>query len=381
MVSPAGTPIASDVEEDPADDIRDNAPTSFSIPETNHILDLLIADPATYVSGNGLKSKAFTTLCTSLKNKFPDRPVRTTKTVGNRIRYVKRIYEEYEFVRGRSGVGWDDEEKRACAEVEFIERFTEEHGDKYAKCFKQTCPYYDRLSRLFGGNKATGAHVLHLKKPKKAKSTASSSKLSGSSSKTSPAPRKRTREPLVDLENNALNVDAPLLPDDDVHDPTAVAKPHDDELLPPPVKRARTSQTPIEIDSDGDDDEKKSRNSRRDRSTSGGSTTGGRRVSRTAETGNQIARGLKSISEGMSAPIITKADTSHVDAVIDVFTTDPTLLPDDPNGEYYALIIDALSANEGRARAFVKTTIRIHRIALLKRVLTEHNVIPPANWV
>jgi hypothetical protein len=88
MVSPAGTPIASDVEEDPADDIRDNAPTSFSIPETNHILDLLIADPATYVSGNGLKSKAFTTLCTSLKNKFPDRPVRTTKTVGNRIRYV-----------------------------------------------------------------------------------------------------------------------------------------------------------------------------------------------------------------------------------------------------------------------------------------------------
>jgi hypothetical protein len=90
---------------------------------------------------------------------------------------------------------------------------------------------------------------------------------------------------------------------------------------------------------------------------------------------------LKSIGEGMSAPIITKADTSHIDAVVDVFTADPSLLPDDPEGEYYAVILDALSANEGCARAFVKTTIRIHRIALLKRILTEHQIMPPAHWL
>jgi hypothetical protein len=261
---------------------------------------------------------------------------------------------------------------------------------KYAKCFKQSCPYYDRLARLFGGNKATGANILHLKKP--TKTTTSSSRNSASSSRTaaassfqtSPAPRKRPREPLADLENEVLDVDTSAIPhaphDDSVpHKAAHSPKPHDDELLAPPVKRARSAPTPIEIDSDGDDETKKS-TTQRERSASGGSS-GGRRVSRTAEAGSQIARGLKSIGEGMSAPIITKADTSHVDAVVDVLNADPTLLPDDPEGEYYAVVIDALSANEGRARAFVKTTKRTHRIGFLKRILTEHNVIIPVNWV
>jgi hypothetical protein len=181
-----------------------------------------------------------------------------------------------------------------------------------------------------------------------------------------------------------LDVDTSAIPhaphDDSVpHKAAHSPKPHDDELLPPPVKRARSARAPIEIDSDGDDETKKS-TTQRERSTSGGSS-GGRRISRTAEAGSQIARGLKSIGEGMSAPIITKADTSHVDEVVDILNADPTLLPDDPEGEYYAVVIDALSANEGRARAFVKTTKRTHRIGFLERILTEHNVIIPVNWV
>lgn len=104
-------------------------------------------------------------------------------------------------------------------------------------------------------------------------------------------------------------------------------------------------------------------------------------MSRNAEAGNEIARGLKMIGEGMSAPIITKADTSHVDAIIDAFIEDATLLPGDPDGEYYALFLDALSANAIRARSFVKTTNRIQRIALLKRVLIEKEMEVPANWV
>ncbi|KAJ6452709.1 hypothetical protein DFH09DRAFT_1393495 [Mycena vulgaris] len=74
-------------------------------------------------------------------------------------------------------------------------------------------------------------------------------------------------------------------------------------------------------------------------------------------------------------------DTSHVDALIDAFTDDPTLLPDDPEGEYYALFLDALSANEMRARVFIKTVHRVQRIALLKRVLTEKEMEIPFNWV
>ncbi|KAJ7491536.1 hypothetical protein B0H11DRAFT_2228685 [Mycena galericulata] len=103
------------------------------------------------------------------------------------------------------------------------------------------------------------------------------------------------------------------------------------------------------------------------RSASASSSSGGRRTSRNAETGSEIARGLMLIGQSMSAPIITKADTSHVDAIVDALTADPTLLPDDPDVKYYALFLDALSANEMRTRIFIKTPHRVQRIAVLKR--------------
>jgi hypothetical protein len=52
------------------------------------------------------------------------------------------------------------------------------------------------------------------------------------------------------------------------------------------------------------------------------------------------------------------------------------LLPYDPEGELYAMVLDALSANEKCARAFIKTTHRVHCIALLKRSLTEQECYP-----
>ncbi|KAJ7509393.1 hypothetical protein B0H11DRAFT_2217140 [Mycena galericulata] len=66
-----------------------------------------------------------------------------------------------------------------------------------------------------------------------------------------------------------------------------------------------------------------------------------------------------------------KADTSRVDVIVDTFTADPTLLPADPEGEYYATLLDALSANEMRTRVFITTPNRIQHITLLKQVLTE----------
>ncbi|KAJ6449648.1 hypothetical protein C8R45DRAFT_144165 [Mycena sanguinolenta] len=118
------------------------------------------------MSGNGFKKKAYTTLSDSLNSHFPNRPAHTKDQVRNRISYIKRAFELWEYVRGKSGVGWDDEKKMASAETEFIDRFVEEYGTKYRKCFEKTCPFYDRLSQLFGGNKATGANVLHLPPPR-----------------------------------------------------------------------------------------------------------------------------------------------------------------------------------------------------------------------
>ncbi|KAJ6545881.1 hypothetical protein DFH09DRAFT_1321423 [Mycena vulgaris] len=332
------------------------------------------------MSGNGFKDKACTEISNALKEKFAQRPVRKTGVVGNRLRYVithiKSAFEEYEFVRGKSGVGWDDEAKMATAEADFVERFTEEYGAKYAKCFKKPCQYYNRLVKIFGGNKATGAHILHLSKSKNKSKASSTAPSASASTSASTSNRKHARAPLENLDNSHIISDpAP----EDAPSP----KPYDDELLPAPVKR---SYATIDIESDNKKEQQPPtkvivRNHDRDRSASGSSSSGGRCASRNAETGTQIAHGLKLISEGMSAPIITKADTSHVDAIVDVFITDPTLLPDDPEGEYYALFLDALSANEMRARVFLKTMNQIQRIALLKRVLTEQEVVIPLNWV
>jgi hypothetical protein len=247
--------------------------------------------------------------------------------------------------------------------------------------FQETLPYYNRLAQLFGGNKATGAHVLHLTKPKKSKSSSTSTLSSASTSK-------RKRQPLENLDNEPLDIDSDSAGTTSKQPPSP--KPYDDELLPPPAKRPRASDAIIDIDNEDDNTENEepkkkkkvdARDRDRDRSISAGSSSGGRRASRNAEAGNQIARGLKIIGEGMSAPLITKADTSHVDAVVDVFLADPTLLPADLDGEYYALFLDALSTNEMRARVFIKTQNRIQRIALLKRVLTEKEVDVPFSWV
>ncbi|KAF7373776.1 hypothetical protein MSAN_00589300 [Mycena sanguinolenta] len=153
------------------------------------------------------------------------------------------------------------------------------------------------------------------------------------SSATSTSNRKCAREPLANVENAASTVttpsaDASVESTIDLSTAPPSPKPYDDELLPPPTKRSRNSRTTIDINSDEEENEvKPSKSNRHDRSVSASSSSGGRRSSRTTEAGNQIARGLKSIGDGMSAPLITKADTSHVDEVIDVFTADPTLLP------------------------------------------------------
>ncbi|KAF8160580.1 hypothetical protein K438DRAFT_2025770 [Mycena galopus ATCC 62051] len=349
-----GTPI--DVDDE------DNDSSNFTEEDANYVLNLLLENTVAYMSGNGFKKKAYTTLSDKLNARFPNRPTRSKEQVRNRIAYVKRIFEQYEFVRGKSGVGWDDGEKRASAETEFIDRFVEEYGKKFKKCFERTCPFYDRLAQLFGGNKATGANVLHLKKKKKDTKTSSTSSsttgssltatssLTAASSSMTASTRKRAREPTL--------ISHPLLPLQN-HMTTS--------SFP-------GSRTAVDISISEDENDEKPQPNRHNRSISGASSSGGRRSSRTTEVGNQIARGLKSIGEGMSAPLITKADTTHVDKVIDVLTNDPTLLPDDPEGQYYALLLDALGSNEKRARAFVKTTTRIHRIALLKRIFAEQEV-------
>ncbi|KAJ7936515.1 hypothetical protein B0H13DRAFT_1853255 [Mycena leptocephala] len=83
----ADSPGDSGNESD-ASDIPENAPNSFSKPETNHALDFLLKDPSQYLSGNGFKTKSCTDISASLKKKFPARPIRSKEVVRNRLRYV-----------------------------------------------------------------------------------------------------------------------------------------------------------------------------------------------------------------------------------------------------------------------------------------------------
>ncbi|KAJ7733224.1 hypothetical protein DFH07DRAFT_968071 [Mycena maculata] len=115
---------ADSVDNHVAPEIPNNASHSFTELETNYALDFLKNDPSQYLSGNGFKAKAFTEISAALKKRFPMRPIRSKDTIGNHLRYVKDIFEEYEFVQGKSGVGWDDGEKKATTETNFIKQFT-----------------------------------------------------------------------------------------------------------------------------------------------------------------------------------------------------------------------------------------------------------------
>ncbi|KAF8209628.1 hypothetical protein K438DRAFT_1960633 [Mycena galopus ATCC 62051] len=386
MASRATSPDHSDDDSD-SSSIPTNAGNSFTKPETSHALDLLLGDPAAYISGNGFKSKAFTDISTSLKKKFPDHPVRSKDAIGNRLRYViirEGYIEDYEFVRRKSGVGWDDDVKMATAEADFIATFTKAYSSKYGKCFKKPCPFYDH-AKLFGRNKATSTHVLHLIKTKKTKSSSTSAPTPTSDSTS--ALKRKARQPLENLDNETINIHSDS--DDTELKPPPSPKPYDDELVLPNPKRSHTSDTTIDLANDSDNEnedantkpKKKLTMHNHNRSASAGSSSGGRRVSRNAEMGNEIACGLRKIGEGMSAPIIIKSNMSHIDAIIDAFVADPTLLPANPVGNFYKYLLDALGANEMCAHSFIKTQNCIQRIALLKRLSVEKEMDVPVGWV
>ncbi|KAJ7187659.1 hypothetical protein GGX14DRAFT_580907 [Mycena pura] len=343
---------------------------AFSEAETNYALDYLFSRKADVMSGNGFKPKAHSDLAEALRKKFPHRPVRSKNTCQNRIQYVKRIYEDYEFVRGKSGTGWDDEKKQATAEAEFVQSFVEEHGTKYARCFKSSCPYYDRCANLFGGNKANGANVFH---PKQKKTKASSKKeenIPPHSKSKQKKLRKQNRQPLATVDNDMLDLDLELIPDDSPASSTSVARPFDDELLPPPSRKRQRAP------SDSNDDEGPSQ---RDRSISGGSSV----ARRNAEAGTQLARSLDRIGDGMGTPIVTKQDTthmSHIDEVMELLAADPTLLPEDPDGAFFAAVADDLGEKPFRARIFIKAPNRAQRVGFLKLLFRSHGMDVPLDY-
>ncbi|KAJ7218474.1 hypothetical protein GGX14DRAFT_560817 [Mycena pura] len=371
MATNAKTDTA-DASDNELDTIAD-ATAKFTQAETDYVLDYVLERRADLMSGNGFKSKAYGQNERQLPQQAELCMYASLLLIHLTRRQVKTLFAKYEFVRGRSGVGWDDGAKHATAEAVFIEAFLQVRAWKaICSMLTTTCPAYDRCVMLFGGNKATGDHVFHPKSKKCSRAKPA---------QDSPTPSKANspRKPLAPLVNDTIDLDS----DSALDEHTAInsfassasraPRPYDDELLPSPAKRARTSTDATPTDGD-----EKNTSAAHTRSRSGGS--GGRR-SRTAETGSEIASGLKTIGAGMSAPLITKADTSHVDEVINVLVTDESILPHDPDGELYAGILELLSSNETRSRAFVKTKSRIHRIALLKRFLNEAKIPFPENWM
>ncbi|KAJ7862922.1 hypothetical protein B0H14DRAFT_2739633 [Mycena olivaceomarginata] len=136
------------------------------------------------MSGNGMKGKGYTELATALSTEFSDRPKCTAKNVESRISCIKTTYQKCEFIRGKTGAGWDN--SRKCPDNEdpvYIDSFVavcafivvpspsihllQQYGDKYKAYFGKPFIYYDRASKLFGRNSATGDNVYHPKKARK----------------------------------------------------------------------------------------------------------------------------------------------------------------------------------------------------------------------
>ena len=83
--------------------------------------------------------------------------------------------------------------------------------------------------------------------------------------------------------------------------------------------------------------------------------------------------------DAMLAPVSTTVSTKHIDQVIALTAQDPTLLPDDPEGDYYIAMMDNFT-DPVRAQAFIAATSRVQRIALLKRAFKHNNLTIPTDY-
>ncbi|KAJ7192884.1 hypothetical protein GGX14DRAFT_405940 [Mycena pura] len=331
------------------------------------LLDALLEKRLTHQSGNGWKPSVWSDVVAAVNAVDPESQKTSTQLSS---RQLKGVYEDYQYVLGFSGTGWDDHGKHATNTEEYVEDFIRMHGEQYKRCFKKPCPYYDKLDELYDGakNRATGEHVLLLGKKKKKTSTAQTK----ASKKSAALKASKMTTATANKEN--VNFDAGML---DARDGPSTPRraneeraegdemdiASDDELLVSPVKTKRTR-----AESDNDDDADRPAR-RRSKPGSSGS------AQRNADAGFAMASSIEALSSAIAEPVVLKTDLSHVDNIVSIFETQPDLLPNDPDGLFYDTVTQALSENEGKARIFIATKDAGRRRGIINGILRKANLV------
>ncbi|KAJ7642902.1 hypothetical protein B0H17DRAFT_1216272 [Mycena rosella] len=354
----------------PPDDESNNGGTAkWIVVEVKGMLHTLNDKKDTHMSGNGFKPQVWASVINKLNEVNPDaNPKKDKQKCVSKLNYLKKIFDEYLFVQKYSGTGWDDTAKHATNTAEYVEDFAKTHGKKYAKCFKDPCPYYTELDTLYSGliNKATGENVVHLVKRKsRSKKSIQTSTAAVPGASTSAATRAPLEPVSVNAASSSANNDA-----SPTEGPSGESM-FDDELdiatsISPPVSKKRER---AQMDDDGSDTENVGKRPlKRHRSESGGTAR------RNAEAGTQISRALDNLSNVMAQPLVTAEDLSHVADVVEILK-DTTLLPSDPRGRLYRTVTTALSRAAALARVFILEQDRTRRIGLLEGILEDAGLL------
>ncbi|KAJ7193234.1 hypothetical protein GGX14DRAFT_405672 [Mycena pura] len=331
------------------------------------LLDALLDKKLTHQSGNGWKPSVWTDVISAV-NAVDPASQKTSTQIQNKLKHLKGVYEDYQYVLGHTGTGWNDEAKHATNTAEYVEDFIRTHGDQYKRCFAKPCPYYDKLDELYDGAKsrATGEHVLLLGKKKKnlTSKTQASSKAKATKASKKTSANKENLDSDSDILNggNGAYMAGPVTAEEGEGDGMKdVAS--DDELTvsPPKKKRARA-------DSDDDDDAEKPTR-RRSRFNSSGSTQ------RNADAGFAMAKSIEGLSNAISEPVVLKNDSSHIAQVVKILTAFPDLLPDDPAGVFYDAVTEAFGDNESKSCIFIATEDPVRRKGIIQGILRRANLV------
>ncbi|KAJ6450854.1 hypothetical protein C8R47DRAFT_1230045 [Mycena vitilis] len=301
-----------------------------------------------FQSGNGWKPTVWPSVVTAVHLANPSAsPPKDQKKVKSKLDYLQETFALYLFVEKFSGSGWDEAGKHAVNTEQYVEEFAQSHGKQYRRCFETPCPFYQQLDQLYDGlkNKATGDHVIHFgtkKSTTRRKSTNKENPAASGSNDTSTAtatPSDDTRAPMA-----PHNVDGEAASGSD----KAVGS-FDDELARSPVKPSNDrKRTRAESEDAGNDDTDSTKRRKREKSD----TSSGSVARRNAEAGTQLSRSVDNLAASMAKPIVTMEDLSHVDDVVRILGDD-SLLPPDPRGKLYRLVLSALSSNPALARGFI----------------------------
>ncbi|CAK5268226.1 unnamed protein product [Mycena citricolor] len=307
-------------------------------------------------SGQGFKPSSFDAVAKTVTAVYPKEPLNACQ-VKTKVKYFKKPFTKYQFVQGKSSVSFNDNTGIASDNTaEFVEGFLLTYGkDKYAKCFRQPCPFWRDLCEIYNGgsDRAMGEHVMHFGNGPAHTILDDISTRAASKSNhlqrvlASPPSTVTISDNKVPMANSTPGSPSPKPAKAAKDKPSSrpkekskgkgkkgsVKETKHDQSFDDELSIARSSGKCTCADTDDEEDDFLATTSRRRRQSSQ----------------LDVAKSITALSIAIAKPM--SDDLSHVDQVMKILK-DKTLLPPDPHGHFFAAATNALCRKPAIACAF-----------------------------